>query len=307
MDNDLSHMRITIWVTFATLALVILFATFPSIDLSFSALFFSPVEQPWSGREPFPEWLRDTLREGTELATLLAFMILVGNLRLGTLQRTGWRVWAFLCGPVILCVGLLVNVVLKATIGRARPFSVTEFGGQQLFTSSAQMFDERGRGFVLKGNRAQTESRGRHPYMARDDAKELVSRVLAAYRTHHKTLPARVIVLKTSRFRQDEAEGIYEALDEAGTELRDLVWVPAHLWFAGGGETVALVPSRYVGSGAAADGALRLSRKTEWLPIGPDQYQGMGQRLLTTSASEQGLLQVREIVLHGDAAGAAAA
>lgn len=138
MDNDLSHMRITIWVTFATLALVILFATFPSIDLRFSALFFSPVEQPWSGREPFPEWLRDTLREGTELATLLAFMILVGNLRLGTLQRTGWRVWAFLCGPVILCAGLLVNGVLKATIGRARPFSVTEFGGQQLFTPPFQ-------------------------------------------------------------------------------------------------------------------------------------------------------------------------
>lgn len=138
MDNDLSHMRITIWVTLATLALVILFATFPSIDLRFSALFFSPVEQPWSGREPFPEWLRDTLREGTELATLLAFTILVGNLRLGTLQRTGWRVWAFLCGPVILCAGLLVNGVLKATIGRARPFSVTEFGGQQLFTPPFQ-------------------------------------------------------------------------------------------------------------------------------------------------------------------------
>ncbi|MGV2067599.1 phosphatase PAP2 family protein [Agrobacterium sp. 22-226-1] len=138
MDNDLSHMRITIWVTLATLALVILFATFPSIDLRFSALFFSPVEQPWSGREPFPEWLRDTLREGTELATLLAFVILVGNLRLGTLQRTGWRVWAFLCGPVILCAGLLVNGVLKATIGRARPFSVTEFGGQQLFTPPFQ-------------------------------------------------------------------------------------------------------------------------------------------------------------------------
>ncbi|MGV2018566.1 phosphatase PAP2 family protein [Agrobacterium sp. 22-223-1] len=138
MDNDLSHMRITIWLTLATLALVILFATFPSIDLRFSALFFSPVEQPWSGRDPFPEWLRDTLREGTELATLLAFVILVGNLRLGTLQRTGWRVWAFLCGPVILCAGLLVNGVLKATIGRARPFSVTEFGGQQLFTPPFQ-------------------------------------------------------------------------------------------------------------------------------------------------------------------------
>ena len=100
-----------------------------------------------------------------------------------------------------------------------------EAGGQQLFTSAAQMFDERGRGFVLKGKRAYTESRGRHPYMTRDDARELVTNVLSAYKTHHKTLPARVIVLKTSRFKDEEAEGILEAMDAAGTELRDLVWV----------------------------------------------------------------------------------
>lgn len=100
-----------------------------------------------------------------------------------------------------------------------------EVGGQQLFTSAAQMFDERGRGFVLKGRRAHTESRGRHPYMTQDDARELISSVLAAYRAHHKNLPARVIILKTSRFRDEEAEGIFEALGEAGTEYRDLVWV----------------------------------------------------------------------------------
>lgn len=100
-----------------------------------------------------------------------------------------------------------------------------EAGGQQLFTSAAQMFDERGRGFVLKGKRAHTESRGRHPYMTRDDARDLINNVLAAYKTHHKTLPARVIVLKTSRFKDEEADGILEALEAAGAELRDLVWV----------------------------------------------------------------------------------
>lgn len=100
-----------------------------------------------------------------------------------------------------------------------------EANGQQLFTSAAQMFDERGRGFVLKGNRAQTESRGRHPYMTFNDAYDLTSQVLAAYKNHHKHYPARVIVLKTSRFRDEEAEGILKALEETSTELRDLVWV----------------------------------------------------------------------------------
>lgn len=100
-----------------------------------------------------------------------------------------------------------------------------EVGGQQLFTSAAQMFDERGRGFILKGRRAYTESRGRHPYMSQEDARAIIEDVLAAYKVHHKTLPARVVVLKTSRFKDEEADGIIQALDAVGTEMRDLVWI----------------------------------------------------------------------------------
>lgn len=100
-----------------------------------------------------------------------------------------------------------------------------EAGGQQLFTSAAQMFDERGRGFILKGRRAQTESRGRHPYMTFNDSYDLISQALLQYKNHHKHFPARVIVFKTSRFREEEAKGVLKALGEAGTELSDLVWV----------------------------------------------------------------------------------
>ena len=84
---------------------------------------------------------------------------------------------------------------------------------------------------------------------------------------------------------------------EAPVDLRDLVWAPAHVEFASGGDAVALIPARYAGSGAQADGALQLSRKTEWLEIGPQQYRGLGQRVLTTSVSELALLEAREIVL----------
>lgn len=86
---------------------------------------------------------------------------------------------------------------------------------------------------------------------------------------------------------------------EPPADLRDLVWAPAHLVFANGGETVALLPVRYSGTAAQADGALRMSRKTEWLalgdgPSGP-QYRGLGQRLLATGEFETGLLEVRQI------------
>ena len=61
--------------------------------------------------------------------------------------------------------------------------------------------------------------------MTQEDAKQLITDALAAYKNHHRNYPARVIVLKTSQFREEEADGTLEAIDEAGAELRDLVWV----------------------------------------------------------------------------------
>ena len=84
---------------------------------------------------------------------------------------------------------------------------------------------------------------------------------------------------------------------EAPVDLRDLVWAPAQFQLHNGGQTVALIPTRYVGSGASATGALQLSRATEWLELAPDHFSGLGQRLFTTSGSELGLLETREIVL----------
>lgn len=92
-------------------------------------------------------------------------------------------------------------------------------------------------------------------------------------------------------------EALARVAIEAPTDLRDMVWVPAQLGFVNGGESVALLPSRYPGTGAVDDGALQLARRTEWLEISPGQYRGLGQRLITTSAAEVGLLDVREIVL----------
>jgi type VI secretion system protein ImpE len=88
---------------------------------------------------------------------------------------------------------------------------------------------------------------------------------------------------------------------EVPADLRDLVWAPAQLRLANGGETVALIPTRYAGTAQQGDGALLLSRKTEWLDIGTEQYRGLGQRVFTTSGPELGLLELRELTLQGSA------
>jgi len=87
------------------------------------------------------------------------------------------------------------------------------------------MFDERGRGLILRGARAQTDKGDRHPYLERNDAYDLITRSIRAYRAHHGQAPARLVVLKTSRFEPGEADGIGQAANEAQIDRRDLICV----------------------------------------------------------------------------------
>lgn len=89
---------------------------------------------------------------------------------------------------------------------------------------------------------------------------------------------------------------------EPPEDLRDFVWMPAHLDFENGGEAVALIPTRYPGTEQSADGLLVLARKTIWEEVGPDVHHGLGQRILATDADDIPLMEVRTIVLNGAAA-----
>jgi type VI secretion system protein ImpE len=89
---------------------------------------------------------------------------------------------------------------------------------------------------------------------------------------------------------------------EAPADLRDVVWTPAHLLLENGGEAYALVPSRYQGTETLADSGLVLARRTEWREPSPGYYCGYGQRILATDDGEASLMDVREIVVDGNAA-----
>lgn len=87
---------------------------------------------------------------------------------------------------------------------------------------------------------------------------------------------------------------------EPPEDLRDVVWMPAHLQFENGGESVAFIPTRYPGSEASEDGLIVLARKTIWEEMGPDAYRGLGQRVFTTDAAELPLMEVRSITLNSE-------
>lgn len=100
-----------------------------------------------------------------------------------------------------------------------------DLDGHRLWTSTAQMFDERGKGLILRGSRARTDRPGRHPYLTKEDAYDLVKRSLQQYRLHHHHLPARVVIMKTSRFEHGEAEGFTAAIEEMDVSMVDMLWV----------------------------------------------------------------------------------
>lgn len=82
-------------------------------------------------------------------------------------------------------------------------------------------------------------------------------------------------------------------------DLRDIVWMPAHLHFENGGEAVALIPTRYPGSELQADGLIALARRTVWDEVGANAYRGLGQRVFASNVDDVPIMEVRTISLNG--------
>ena len=87
---------------------------------------------------------------------------------------------------------------------------------------------------------------------------------------------------------------------EAPADLRDMVWTPAHLQFENGGESVALIPTRYPGSEASPDGLIALARKTIWKEVADDTHHGLGQRIIATDTGDSPLMEIRTISVSRD-------
>ena len=106
--------------------------------------------------------------------------------------------------------------------------------GQKLHTSVAQLFNERGEGVVVRGGPAPIIKDDRQPHLSEDDAAELLRKSVAAYRQEHQTLPARLVIHKTSRFTESERAGFTNAADALMIDRLEMIWVtdrePARLF-----------------------------------------------------------------------------
>lgn len=93
----------------------------------------------------------------------------------------------------------------------------------QLRTSTAQVFNERGDGIVLRGGEAKLAKDDRQAHLSEEDAHELLDNALKTYRAEHRTLPARVVLHKTSPHNDAELSGFGEALRANGVDSADFL------------------------------------------------------------------------------------
>jgi type VI secretion system protein ImpE len=82
---------------------------------------------------------------------------------------------------------------------------------------------------------------------------------------------------------------------EKPADLRDQVWMPANFTWSSEGEQVGFIPTRYPGTAASDDPALRLSRRTDWYDADGGWSLPIGQRVLVTDVEETALMDIRSI------------
>jgi hypothetical protein len=96
---------------------------------------------------------------------------------------------------------------------------------ETLETAVAQVFNERGDGVIVRGGTARLRGEDRQPHLTAPGAFALLGQALDSYRLEHQTLPARLVVHKSSAFAADEEEGFRDAAEARDIAELELTWI----------------------------------------------------------------------------------
>ena len=128
---------------FAIFALTyLIFTVLPEIDIWISSIFYSQVSGFWLDQIYGLQLLRKIillLVNGLFIFALIFYLASFIHKQYFGIPR---QVWLFITFIYILGPLILVNGVLKSTIGRARPSDILEFGGEKIFTPVFEFTDQ---------------------------------------------------------------------------------------------------------------------------------------------------------------------
>lgn len=122
--------------------LQMVFAIWPGIDLWVSGLFYEPSDGFWIAHNEGVKFLRETIWKLILLGFGAAFVALIFTKLFRSTTPVLNKVWEVIVLTYLLGPALLVDGILKRFWGRARPSTVTEFGGDLDFSPAYQISDQ---------------------------------------------------------------------------------------------------------------------------------------------------------------------
>lgn len=92
-------------------------------------------------------------------------------------------------------------------------------------TSIAQLFNEHGKGVILRGSEVEIKKEDRQPHLNESQAYEILDQALGEYKSTLKIFPARIVLHKTSNFTSSEINGFQRALEENKINSADFITI----------------------------------------------------------------------------------
>ena len=119
----------------ALVASCVIFTLVPQVDTAFSSLFYRNGGFSGTGSNVL-EAVRQSIWTASICVGLFALVGALVAIVRGSFLGSTYRLWNIIVAVYILGPGIAANLVLKSYWGRARPSSITEFGGATDFTSA---------------------------------------------------------------------------------------------------------------------------------------------------------------------------
>ena len=144
------------------------------------------------------------------------------------LQDEATRAWNFHTALYYKAGGVPWRLVRDSTEPMACFVGVSFYQNLErsaVLTSTAQVFNERGDGVIIRGGKATISRVDRAPHLEEDDARMLLVDALKRYRSEHKTLPARVVMHKSSTYTDEELIGFQAAVDDQDIDSADFITI----------------------------------------------------------------------------------
>ncbi|PPB79606.1 membrane-associated PAP2 superfamily phosphatase [Albidovulum inexpectatum] len=211
--RQVNHVRLALWLAVVTTIAAAVFTLWPQIDLAVSRLFYRPGAGFWISDLPGVEALRHFvwyLSLGVVGFSLAALgLALAGR----PIRGFGAREAAFLLTLYLLGPGLIVNVILKAHWGRARPAAIAEFGGSAHFTPALLPADQCARNCsFVSGEGSAAVALAIAFVVLVPLARRLLGRFFPLYVVAAMGLPAAGLVLRVLTGRHFLSDTVFAAL-----------------------------------------------------------------------------------------------